>query len=137
MAHLYEEVLTRVVAWKADNYSSPKFPAIAEILEWAHNAEAGGLRFLRRPQLQALELRYCLPEGTPGFLDECAFLQFVRTSHIFFYMMNTTVKTAELILQRIDKMPVGEPFAGTTFLGCGTRASVESDAVLAGQGWSH
>ena len=71
MAHLYEEVLTRVVAWKADNYSSPKFPAIAEILEWAHNAEAGGLRFLRRPQLQALEVYWYLRlvEQTPHVFD--------------------------------------------------------------------
>jgi type III restriction enzyme len=60
MPHLYEAVLTRVAAWKADNYSSPQFPVIAEILEWAHNAEAGGLRFLRRPQLQALEAYWYL-----------------------------------------------------------------------------
>jgi Type III restriction enzyme, res subunit. len=71
MPHLYEEVLARVAAWKADNYSSPKFPAIAEILEWAHNAEAGGLRFLRRPQLQALEVYWYLRlvEQTPHVFD--------------------------------------------------------------------
>ena len=39
--------------------------------------------------------------------------------------MNTTTKTAELIRQRIKAMPIGEPFAPTAFLECGTRASVD------------
>jgi hypothetical protein len=71
MPHLYEEVLARAAAWKADNYSSPQFPVIAEILEWAHNAEAGELRFLRRPQLQALEAYWYLRlvEQTPHVFD--------------------------------------------------------------------
>lgn len=51
-------------------------------------------------------------------------LLFVRNSPIFSYMSVTT-KTAELIRQRIQAMPVGEPFTPTTFLECGTRASVD------------
>ena len=39
--------------------------------------------------------------------------------------MNTTTKTAELIRQRIEAMPIGEPFIPTAFLECGTRASVD------------
>lgn len=39
--------------------------------------------------------------------------------------MNTKIKTAELIRQRIAVMPLGEPFAPTAFLDCGTRASVD------------
>ncbi|MFZ9478269.1 MAG: DUF6088 family protein, partial [Steroidobacteraceae bacterium] len=39
--------------------------------------------------------------------------------------MNTTTKTAELIRQRIEAMPIGEPFTPTAFLECGTRASVD------------
>jgi len=39
--------------------------------------------------------------------------------------MNTTVKTAALIRQRIERMPVGEPFTPAAFLECGTRASVD------------
>ncbi len=39
--------------------------------------------------------------------------------------MTTTIKTAELIRQRIEEMPVGEPFTPTAFLACGTRASVD------------
>lgn len=39
--------------------------------------------------------------------------------------MSVTTKTAELIRQRIQGMPVGEPFTPTTLLECGTRASVD------------
>lgn len=39
--------------------------------------------------------------------------------------MNTTTKTAELIRERIEAMPIGEPFTPTAFLECGTRASVD------------
>jgi hypothetical protein len=39
--------------------------------------------------------------------------------------MNVTTKAAELIRQRIEGMPVGEPFTPTAFLECGTRASVD------------
>ena len=51
-------------------------------------------------------------------------LQFVRNSSIISYMKATT-KTAELIRQRIEGIPIGEPFTPTTFLECGTRASVD------------
>ena len=51
-------------------------------------------------------------------------MQYVRNSHIFSYM-NTTTKTAKLIRQRIEAMPIGEPFTPTAFLECGTRASVD------------
>lgn len=39
--------------------------------------------------------------------------------------MNKTIKTAKLIRQRIEEMPIGEPFTSTAFLECGTRASVD------------
>jgi hypothetical protein len=52
------------------------------------------------------------------------FLQIVRKSTIFSYM-STTIKTAKAIRQRIEAMPVGEPFTPTAFLECGTRASVD------------
>ena len=39
--------------------------------------------------------------------------------------MRITLKTAELIRQRIEGMPVGEPFTPTVFLAYGTRASVD------------
>ncbi len=52
-------------------------------------------------------------------------MQNVRNSHIFSYIMSMTAKTAELIRKRIKERPVGEPFTPTTFLDCGTRASVD------------
>ncbi len=39
--------------------------------------------------------------------------------------MNATSKTTELIRQRIEGMPIGEPFTPAAFLECGTRASVD------------
>ena len=39
--------------------------------------------------------------------------------------METTIKTAESIRQRIEMMPLGEPFTPTAFLECGTRASID------------
>lgn len=39
--------------------------------------------------------------------------------------MKTSVKTAELIRQRIEEMPIGEPFTPTVLLEYGTRASVD------------
>ena len=54
--------------------------------------------------------------------DPC--LQFVRNSTIFSYMKQIT-KTAELIRQRIQAIPLGEPFTPTVLLACGTRASVD------------
>jgi hypothetical protein len=39
--------------------------------------------------------------------------------------MNVTSTTAERIRQRIQGMPVGEPFTPTALLACGTRASVD------------
>lgn len=39
--------------------------------------------------------------------------------------MQKTTKTAEMIRQHIERMPVGEPFAPAAFLECGTRASID------------
>lgn len=41
--------------------------------------------------------------------------------------MNTTTNTAELIRNRIQEMPVGEPFTPAAFLAFGTRASVDQN----------
>lgn len=57
--------------WRAEGYSVKPYPALAEILEWALEGETGNLRFLRRPQLQALETYWYLRliEGTPHVFD--------------------------------------------------------------------
>lgn len=52
------------------------------------------------------------------------FLLLVRNSYIFSYM-NTTTNAAKLIRQRIEGMPVGDPFTPAALLKCGTRASVD------------
>lgn len=71
MSHLYHEIAKRVTKWRQDGYPSPDFPAISEIFEWAHDAETGNLRYLRRPQLRALETYWYLRliEKTPHAFD--------------------------------------------------------------------
>lgn len=69
---LHEALAARVVAWKHAGYPVDDFPAIAEILEWAHGIEdTGNVRFLRPPQLRALETYWYLRlvERTPHILD--------------------------------------------------------------------
>lgn len=41
--------------------------------------------------------------------------------------MKAIRKTAELIRQRIEEMPIGEPFTPMVLLSCGTRASVDQN----------
>ena len=55
MSHLYEVLARRVDKWRADGYPADGFPAIGEIFEWASDPDTGNLRYLRRPQLRALE----------------------------------------------------------------------------------
>lgn len=69
-------------------------------------------------------LWHWLPMGTQVPPCESSHLQFVRNSHVSSYM-NKTTKTAELMRQHIEAMPIGEPFTPTAFLQCGTRASVD------------
>jgi hypothetical protein len=71
MIHLHQQIATRVDAWRATGYQYSDYPAIAEILEWAHETESGNLRFLRRPQLRALETYWYLRlvEKTPHIFD--------------------------------------------------------------------
>ena len=71
MRHLHQQMASRVATWRAENYASDDFPAIAEILEWAHVPEMGHARFLRRPQIRALETYWYLRlvEKTPHVFD--------------------------------------------------------------------
>ncbi|MER3422250.1 MAG: restriction endonuclease subunit R, partial [Nitrospiraceae bacterium] len=71
MTHLHERLARLVTAWRAGNYLSSEYPALAEILEWARDIETGRLRFLRPPQLQALETYWYLRvvEQTPHAFD--------------------------------------------------------------------
>lgn len=71
MSHLFERLEELVARWRAGGYGSEEHPAIAEILEWAGETETGDLRYLRRPQLKALETYWCLRlvEGTPHVFE--------------------------------------------------------------------
>ena len=53
---LHERLAPLVANWTKSEYPVEKFPAIGEILEWARgDQETGNVRFLREPQLRALE----------------------------------------------------------------------------------
>ena len=67
MSHLHQLLAEKVREWREDGYLLPQYPAIAEIFEWAVDQETGTLRFLRMPQLRALETYWYLRlvEGTP------------------------------------------------------------------------
>lgn len=70
MAHLHQRIATAVDAWRAASYPCDAHPSIAEILEFARETETGHLRFLRAPQLRALETYWYLRliEATPHVL---------------------------------------------------------------------
>lgn len=67
MSHLYQVLSPYVDQWRTKGYPVPGHEAIAEILEWAGDPETGTPRYLRRPQLRALETYWYLRlvEGTP------------------------------------------------------------------------
>lgn len=71
VTYLYERLAEMVGKWRADGYPSDDYSAIGEILEWAGEAEAGDVRYLRSAQLRALETYWYLrlEEGTPHVLD--------------------------------------------------------------------
>ena len=68
---LHEALAQKVAAWRLAGYASDAHPAIGEILEWASGtADSGNVRFLRAPQLRALETYWYLRlvEKTPHIL---------------------------------------------------------------------
>ena len=71
MSHLYEVLGRRVDRWRADGYPVEDSPAIGEIFEWASDPDTGATRYLRRPQLRALETYWYLRlvEKTPHVFD--------------------------------------------------------------------
>lgn len=72
MTPLFALLQKRVAAWRDSGYPSEKFSAIGEILAWAATSDDGrSLRFLRRPQVLALETYWYLRlvENTPHVFD--------------------------------------------------------------------
>jgi type III restriction enzyme len=71
MTPLHEMIAPRVAAWAKEGYPSDAYPAIAEIFEWATDPDTGSPRFLRTPQIRALETYWYLRlvEGTLRVFD--------------------------------------------------------------------
>ena len=57
--------------WRTNGYPHDEHPVVGEILEWCVDPETGASRFLRRPQIRALETYWYLRlvAGTPHVLD--------------------------------------------------------------------
>jgi len=60
LAQLHEQLAAAVDGWRSQGYPCDPYSTIAEILEWSHDGEGGGLRDLRRPQLRAVETYWYL-----------------------------------------------------------------------------
>lgn len=63
---LYQQIQSRVDAWRRAGYPATNYPAVADLLRFART-ENGALRFLRAAQLRSLETYWHLRlvEGTP------------------------------------------------------------------------
>lgn len=70
MEHLYQVLAAGTQAWRGAGYPCEEYPVISEILDWQTDPETGGLRYLRKPQLRALEVYWYLRlvKGTPRLL---------------------------------------------------------------------
>lgn len=60
MPHLHEKLAAAVTEWREAGYPCADYPAIAELFDWTREPETGQLRFLRAPQLRALETYWYL-----------------------------------------------------------------------------
>ncbi len=71
MRHLYEVLQENVGGWRKAGYPCGHFPTIGEVLDFARLPDSEDLRFLRRPQLRALETYWYLRlrGGTPRIPD--------------------------------------------------------------------
>lgn len=71
MPQLYEILDQRTREWREQGYPCEKFPAIAELLEYQFLDDSDTPRFLRWPQIKALETYWHLRllEGTPHVFD--------------------------------------------------------------------
>jgi len=83
--HLYQILAERTLQWRENEYLCEQFPAISEILQFQRFDDVGqNLRFLRPPQLRALEVYW--------------YLRLVeKTSHILNLYKSCYSKKADLI----------------------------------------
>jgi hypothetical protein len=84
MMCLYQILEAETQAWRKARYPCEEYPSIGEMLDWQTDPETGGLRYLRTPQLRALEVYW--------------YLRVVkRTPHVFDLYRQLYPKTAEFI----------------------------------------
>jgi len=81
--HLHDRLASAVNEWRAGGYAIDAYPTIAEVLEWAQGSDGVNVRYLRTPQMHALETYWYLRLvcKTPKVLDlyrQC----FGRTSEL-------------------------------------------------------
>ena len=71
MDHLYEALAIQSQQWRDQDYACEHFPAIGEILDYQTHPETGAERYLRAPQLRALEVHWYLRlvKETPHIFD--------------------------------------------------------------------
>ena len=71
MEKLHQVIAGKVQAWRTSGYEGTDFSAIAEILEYQIEPETGSRRFLRGPQILALETYWYLRliESTPHIFN--------------------------------------------------------------------
>lgn len=71
MHKLHQLIATNVEKWRTQNYVCTDYPTVAEILEYQIDLESGARRFLRSPQIAALETYWYLRivENTPHIFD--------------------------------------------------------------------
>jgi type III restriction enzyme len=71
MPHLHEKLAAAVAEWRQAGYPCSDYSAVAELFDWAKDTPTGQLRFLRTPQLRALETYWYLRlvRKTPHVFD--------------------------------------------------------------------
>ncbi|MFW6153764.1 MAG: restriction endonuclease subunit R [Planctomycetota bacterium] len=71
MEQLHDRLTELAAAWRADGYACDAYPAIGEVLDWSVDPDTGVLRYLRPPQLRAIETYWYvrLMAGTPHVID--------------------------------------------------------------------
>jgi len=60
MNYLYQVLAAETQQWREAEYPCEEYPVIGEMLDWQTDSETGGLRYLRKPQLRALEVYWYL-----------------------------------------------------------------------------
>jgi len=71
MKHLYDILAERTTKWREGEYPCDDYPLISELLKFQVESETNSPRFLRKPQLRALETYWYLRliEKTPHVFD--------------------------------------------------------------------